>query len=414
MRSISLILTLALALGAAGAGQSPRPLSLVAGPRIDGRQMVSARDIIVAGGPDGRIVVAGRAANGEIRGYDSAGKMSPWKLAVGRADSAEIMYPSRVGWIAGTTTMWINDPGYRQIVLVDGRGKISKSIEYPSWIHPHWADRRAYPVFASMEPMAVYADSSMLVLPLRERSFIDTPRYDHSVQHLLRVSRSGAIERAIATLPLEQGRLVARGAGVGERIINIPFAAKTIFATSNDGMQLVFLSPGLTTADSGTFLVTALNEHGDTVFSRRYAQPAARLPREAVDRFLGNIRGVGSSSAEQLRAAAVAQIPVFRSFVTGLLVGHDHSTWVFMRPVQDTARVRTALVLDAHGGVVGAVALPIGETAVAVDRDHLWAMEPASGITAAGLVRYTVVPTTAPPARSGSASATSRRSRPPA
>ena len=231
-------------IGAIGGAQSPRPLSLVAGPRIEARQMMSARDIIVAAGPDGRIVVAGRAANGEIRGYDSAGTMSPWKLAVGRADSAEIMYPSRVGWVDGTTTMWINDPGYRQIVLVDGRGRISKSIEYPSWLHPHWADRRAYPVFAAMEPMAVYADSSMLVLPLRERSLIDTPGYDHSVQHLLRVSRNGAIERAVATLPLEQGRVVARGPGAGERIINIPFAAKTIFATSSDGRQLVFLVAG--------------------------------------------------------------------------------------------------------------------------------------------------------------------------
>ena len=402
-------------LGALPVGaQAPRSLTLLPGVRITAREMVWARGAVTGDGPDGCIVLAGRGGWGEVKGYDSTGKPLPWKLAVGRGNDAEILYPSRIGWINGTSTMWVSDPGYSQVALVDARGKVTKSIETPSWLHPHWADRRRFPVFAAMEPLAMYRDSSMLVMPFRERSFLDTPGYDHSVQHLLRVSWSGAIQKDIAALPLQQGSITASGPGGSEHTVVIPFAAHTLMATSSDGMRVVIATPGVATSDSGTIRVTALDDRGDTVFSRRYPQPVARIPQAAIDRFLGNVRAFGSSSAEQLRTAAAAQIPTFRSFLTTVLVGRDHSTWLVMRPAVDSLRERNALILDAGGDLVGIVTIPAGEAPIAVNRAHVWALAASTSRSPTALVRYTVAPTAAPPARSGRGSASSRPLRPPA
>ena len=354
--------------------------------------------------PDGRIVVIPKAFYGGMHAFDATGKSLGWKIAV-EGPNAEIGWVGHTGWMG--STFWVEDPRYGQVVLVDPKGHVVRTIEYPSWLHPHWSDRRKYPLFASMEVRALYPDSSMLVVPFRPRSVLDTPRYDRASAHLVHVSPSGAIERTITSFALEGGSLILQGAHRAEHTIAVPFHARDHRAISADGFRVALVSPGITTADSGTVRVVMLNDKGDTIFQRRYPQPAVRVRQAAVDSMLARVNGFGPNSAQQVRSQLAARVPAFRSYITDAFVGNDYTTWVVQRPVLDTAKAREALVLDPLGDPVAVVALPVDITPNAVDRQHLWGIDRAGY----GIVRLklqaTPPPTTtpAPPSRSGTTAA---------
>lgn len=359
--------------------------------------------------PDGRIVVIPKSFYGGIHAFDANGKSLGWKVAAAGPD-AEIGWVGRTGWMG--RTFWVGDARYGQVVLVDEKGHVARSIEYPSWVHPHWAERRKYPLFASMEVRALYPDSSMLVVPLRPRSVLDTPGYDRALAQLVHVSPSGAIERTITTFDPAGGTLTLQGIGRAEHTMQIPFRARDYRAISGDGFRIALVSPGVTAADSGTVRVVMLNEKGDTIFQRRYPQPAVRVRQFAVDSMLAGGHGFGATTAQQVRSRLTAKVPAFRSYVTDAFVGNDYTTWVVQRPVLDSAKARDAFVIDPRGDAVAIVALPVGITPVAVDRQHLWGIDRAGY----GIVRLKlqatvppVAPTPVPPSRTGTAAAAKAR-----
>ena len=157
------------------------------------------RSAVLTVGPSGEIIVASGQLSGAIRGFDSTGKPLSWTLPFGNILDSEIRWVWRMGWIGNS--LWVADPGFTQIALIDRGGKVTKSLEYPSWVRPAWADRRKFPVFGGLEPLAVYADGSWLVRPSRERSLVSTPEYDKSYSYLLRISESGSIVKLIARIP---------------------------------------------------------------------------------------------------------------------------------------------------------------------------------------------------------------------
>ncbi|HEX3867022.1 MAG TPA: hypothetical protein VHV78_09725, partial [Gemmatimonadaceae bacterium] len=253
-------------------GQVPRALTLVPDERIDLAKLGGAREMLMGVGPQGNIVLVPRGGwSGAAMAFDSSGAPLPWKLVVGGGklmigggNDADVGVADRLGWIGGTTAMWISDPMYRQIAVVDEHGTVTKSIERPSWIHPSWSDRRRYPLFASSDPLAVYADETMLVSPGHQRSIISTPTYDASLTHMLRTTVSGSIRRTVATVPADDRQVdvhVQRVGGRGPgRPFFLPFYARPVSSVSPDGMRIAVASYGVTTADSGTVGVTMLTD----------------------------------------------------------------------------------------------------------------------------------------------------------
>ena len=122
---------LALVLGVRADGQALPRLSLTKDLQIGAQTLGAQRDVLVAFAPDGRIVVAPKFGGLAIVAFDSLGNRLPWKVPVGGRDDADILFPSRIGFIAGTATMWVTDNGFQQIALIDGNGKIVKSLEPP-------------------------------------------------------------------------------------------------------------------------------------------------------------------------------------------------------------------------------------------------------------------------------------------
>src|SRR5256885_1944052 len=120
MRILSLVGLLALA-STALAQSTPRRLSLVLETRLDGRELKLLRDPHVVIGPHGQIVVTTRYGGTGIALFDSTGKDLGWKVPTGRRDDAEIGYPAAIGWISGTSTMWVGDPSFSQVALIDAK-----------------------------------------------------------------------------------------------------------------------------------------------------------------------------------------------------------------------------------------------------------------------------------------------------
>jgi hypothetical protein len=395
-------IVIAFALAAAGQAraQAMRRFTPVEDLRIGALSAIGQRDMLVTIAPDGRAIVAPRYGGMPIIAFDSLGKRLSWKVSVGPRDDAEIGIPSRIGWIAGTRTMWVADQGYHQVALVDSTGKVFKSIEDPSWIHPSWAERRKYPVFATMQVFALYKDESMLLLPGRERALLDTPGYDRSGLHLLRASWSGAIQRTVAMVPETQAAVVLRGKGC-EHVATIPFASRPMWSVSADGSRIVIATPGVSLADSGTLRLTVIGERGDTLFSRTLVQPAVRVPQASIDNLLSNQRACGAFSVEAIRDSLSRRVSVFKSFLVAVLPGRDQTTWVTMRAAADTSMERTAIGLDERGEIIGAVALPVNQTLVGADRGHIWMVETGRMRSPAAIVRYRLDATPAPPPRTG-------------
>lgn len=376
---------------------------------IDAKQIKAegsgAVDFVTVGG-DGRMIIMPRSLYGGMHGFDAKGQSLGWKLPLGGPDS-EIGSVQRTGWMGDV--LWIADQRFGQLVLVSPSGKVVRTIEFPSWVHPRWAERRKYPLFAAMEPLALYPDSSMLVMPMRPRPVLDTPGFDRSRMTLLRINTGGAILRTVATYDIKEGRTIALKDEKGaEFSVAVPFAARRWHVVSPDGQRIALVTPGLTEADSGTFRVTMLDDKGDTVYQRRYPQPAVRVSKFAVDSALARTVASHGMPATQIRPVIARSIPAFRSFLTDVFVGLDRSAWVVLHPTADSARTRDALVLDEHGTPVATVQIPAGLAPLVVDREHLWAVDRAKY----ALLRFTlqatppaVAPIPAPPARTVKASA---------
>jgi len=403
---------LGFVLSSSAHAQAMRKLTPVPEVRIGAQQLGAQREMIVALSPDGRLVVAPRFGNMPIIAFDSLGKQLPLKILVGGGNSAEILSPVRLGWIAGTQTMWVADQGYRQIVLVDSSGKVFKTIENPSWIHPSWAERRKFPVFASMQAFGVYKDETMLLLPGRERALLDTPGYDRSGQHLLRATWSGGIQRSVTMLPDDRERLVFRAKGC-DRAVTLPFGAHALWTVSSDGSRIVTATSGASGADSGVVRVTSIGERGDTIFSRTIAQPAVRVPQTTVDNVLATQRACGSFTPEAIRDSISRRVTPFKSFIAELLASGDQTTWVTLHAAADTSTERTTIGLDERGEIIGAVSLPANEMVVAADRSHLWTTQVPRARMPAAIVRYRLDAIAAPQPRSGRGGSPSNTSRPP-
>ncbi len=339
--------------------------------------------------PDGRIVLTPQY--GALIDLDSTGHRLTWKIQIGGRD-AEIYSVDRLGWIGDT--MWVVDGGYRQIALVNRAGKVVKSLEHPSWVRPAWADRRTFPVFARVRPLALYADRSWLVIPSEERSLLDTPGYDKSFDYILRISEGGSILHTIARLPHDQDRIEITS-GSGKRTLMLPVLRQMVWNVSADAHRVAVVTTNARGRDSATYRVTAIGDKGDTIFSRLYPYTPVMLTPAGADSVRApNMGRVGSLSEEVVRARIAERVPVSYPPVTAVVAGRDNTLWLQLRPTGKPASVkledeRPWIVLDATGEPIGTLALPGDVVIGEADRLHAWGFIARQGERPV-LVRYRI------------------------
>ncbi|MES2176684.1 MAG: hypothetical protein V4550_02370 [Gemmatimonadota bacterium] len=356
-------------------------------------------------GPDGRTIVGKKNSN-TLKAYDSAGKPLAWELKAEYNDRSEIGWIERIGWVGDK--LWVSDGWFKQVVILDRDAKIINNIPDPTWVHPKWADRRKYPLFGSMQTIAVYPDSTKLVIPLSPRTLFDTPGFNRKVSHLLRVDNGGAVRKDVAQFDDDdRGRLTLRNGRATPHTMIVPYHAQRFWSVTPDGKRITFVEPAVSATDSGNVRVVALNENGDTIYARRYPMPVVRITQMARDSAIKSRNGYGEQTAEQVHAELAKRTPFFKTFLTNALIGNDYSTWIFLRPVSDSAQTQEALVLDERGEPIARLEIPANFTPLTVNRSHLWGVDKKTP----GLVRFKVqdkapppMPKPVPPPRTATAS----------
>jgi hypothetical protein len=343
-------------------------------------------------GPSGEMIVAGAQLSGAIRGFDSTGRALSWSIPIGGRDS-EIRWVWRMGWTGNT--LWAADPGFSQLALIDRAGKISKSLEYPSWVRPSWADRRKFPVFGGVEPLALYADGSWLVRPSRERSVVSTPEYDKNFGYLMRIKENGSVERVVARVPRNDTRVDFRFRSSSQATVP-SYAPLSMWDVSADGARVVTVTTSLRGADSATYRVTVLSALGDTVYSRRIPFVPVPMSKQSIDSVRARFsRSVGGRSAEDVGESMVKQLPWAYPPVEGVVAGRDQTTWIELR---STTAEHAWLILDATGTPAGMLGLPKEFVLRAAEHDRAWGFD-RDGDRVTSLVRYRIVAGPAPTKR---------------
>jgi len=372
------VVALAGPLRAQKAAHRPFPPLTVDPPelRIEAHTLgLQLRQGVIGVGPAGQIVVAPQY--GEMVGFDSTGKPSGLKVPTGWQRDLEIRLVNRIGWLTGAhwgaNTMWVADPGYQQVMLLDKNGALTKSLEAPSWVRPSLADRRKFPIFARVDPLALYPDGSWLVVPSRERSLLATPEYDKKFSYLMRIEEGGKMRQTLARVPRNEILLEIKS-GRETRTLPIPYYPRTYWDAINDGTRIAVVTPHFAGRDSATFRVTVIDERGDTVFAKGYPFTPQPIPAAAVDSVRQRTRmRVGTMTAEEVGKLLTDRMPPFYPPVLGIHVGRDRTIWVELKPASPDAR--EWLVLDRKGEVIGVATLPKGVALLEADRAHVWGFE---------------------------------------
>jgi hypothetical protein len=355
--------------------------------RIDKALPPTSRSSGLLIGPAGEMIVAQTQSTGAIHGFSSTGQPLAWSIPVGIGRDTEIRWVARMGW-AGST-LWVADPGFGQLALIDRNGKITKSLEYPSWIRPAWADRRKFPVFAGVEPLALYADGSWLVRPSRERSVLSTPEYDNSYSYAMRIAENGAVQNVVAKLPRDERRFFDPRMGNVAAFMPNTLVPLTLWDVSTDGARIVVVATSLSGADSATYRVSTLGPKGDTIYSRKFPFVPAALSPASLDSVRSRVnRGNGRASGDDNRAGPPKQTRWAYTPIENLVVGRDQSTWIGLRP---TLGERLWIALDASGAPIGTLSLPKDFVLRAAERERVWGFGPEGE-----LVRYKLSPAGGP------------------
>ena len=368
----------------AGAQVQPSRLRAVVDLRIDKTLPAASRSVAVAVGPVGEMIIVQTQSAGSVRGFDSTGRELPWTIPIGNNRDGDLRWISRAGWSGNT--LWLADPGFSQLALIDRAGKITKSLEYPAWVRPAWADRRKYPVFAGIEPFALYPDGSWLVRPSRERSVVSTPEYDKTHSYLMRISENGSVQRVVARLPRDDIRMAFRFANtpISSPLVIPPL---TMWDVSPDGARVVVVATSLSGADSASYRVTALGALGDTIYSRRIPFAPVPMTKATIDSIRTRFERAGTGrQANDARDAAMKNLPWAYPPIENVVAGRDQTTWIELR---GTAAERTWLVLDSSGASLGIVAFSKEFVLRVAERGRAWGFD-RDGDRVVALVRYRV------------------------
>jgi hypothetical protein len=398
-RAVAFAAALLSSLGASAECQGKQPqLRSMIDLRIDKTLPGSGRSTMLVLGPAGEMIVAQTQSQGAISGLDSSGHALSWSVPVGGGRDGDIRWITRLGWMGNT--LWVADPGFDQLALIDRAGKITKSLEYPSWVRPSWSDRRKYPVFAALEPVALYSDGTWLVRPYQERSVMSTPEFDPTSSYLMRIAENGSIQRVIARLPRDESRIDVTAGNNDRRVAipfrAIPFRAQNMWDVSSDGARVVLVATSLHGADSATYRVTEIGAKGDTIFSRRFPFVPVPISRQTIDSVRMRItHGIGGRSTDETRDFMVKQLPPVYPPIESVVVGRDGTTWIELR---HTTPEHSWLALDAGGAPIGVAEFPKEFVLRAAERGRVWGFN-NDGDHLSAIVRYKILPPAAPAKR---------------
>ncbi len=330
-------------------------------------------------GPNGTIAFS-QNQDGTVRFFDARGRPLGSFGRKGQGPG-EFMTTSRFAWVGDT--LLASDASTRRFTIISPDRKLVRTIP--------WLASAALPPKAGAEPPRLrvsipqmrYADGSQLVslTPATGSAAPDWPGGEKPGTPFARVDSLGAFQRLIGWRPnVDCFQSYDAGNGPGSGRLNIPFCAQALDEAAPDGSRffIAFVEQG-----TPAFRVTAFDQSGDTVFTRRLPYQPIMISSATRDSARA-ARARGTTG--QREAAAKMQIPETHPPYLRLLAGRDGTAWL----ERSTGRGEHSwIVLDASGNPHGVVTVPATLRIMAVTRDLAWAIETdADGLQ--HVVRYRV------------------------
>jgi hypothetical protein len=324
----------------------------------------------------------------QVRLYDSTGK----RLATvgNRGDGpGEFRFLGPIGWIADT--LFISDGRQRRVTYVGPDGTILYARAFAHSLATNsLSNAGADSVFWSFDPIAVYADGSMLGWALISlinsagiRVLGGLPRSDWGLVLLSTEGRA----RLVARFPYNDDRWLMT---VSSSTRPVPFALQPLFSLAPDGSRFAFLTADQSSPDEGTYTITMFNAGGDTIFHRSYAYTGSRIPTAVRDSAVAAIVRVPAEGSLQItrdfQSAARDRIPPVYAPVENMTIGLDSTLWVSLRPSGTRA---VTVVLGQNGDRIGQFLLPPRSRIQQASLQHVWVTE-TDEFGLASIVRYRV------------------------
>jgi hypothetical protein len=317
----------------------------------------------------------------QLRLYDAAGRRV---AAVGRRGSGpgEFQAMGPMSWKADTLVVF--DVRQRRLTYITPSGALRRVTGLPAAVNqdPFSTAAAADTSFMFFTPTTVLPDGSMMGTAHVRLRGADGERVPRVMVHY----SDGRGPRVVGHPPdMLDDRWQMTIGGLSNPV---PFAFQPAVNIANDGRH-AFLSSVITSSRGGEYTLSYFEPDGDQHFARTIPFEGERIPQRAIDSAIaafnrpnGELPGAGPRFA----ALARDRVRPVRHAVEGVLVGHDNTVWVDLRPDGAT---RTTLVFNARGDIVATVQLPVRTRIQAASATQLWALEfDDDGL--ASVVRYQV------------------------
>jgi hypothetical protein len=317
--------------------------------------------LVVRAAPDGTLYVADPGTK-QVRVFDQRGRHLRSFGGQG-AGPGEFLSIGEAGWRGDT--LWVTDPMQLRTTFFTPAGRDVRTLG---------AVTRATGELTPTGAWVVLADGSVLALPGGVRREDGRPATFRLP--LLRVEPRTGRTDTIAWRELRNRMLRVEDGG---RLLSIvqPWDDTPLFAVSAIGAMMVQVDRAVSDRGQPVFRVTRFDTAGRQRFSRVFRYSPVPLPanwrsqwamekaREiAAWRPVGSVRTLAAAIAGELFS------PVHMPPVTAVVAGTDGSVW--LRREERGGDTVEWLVLDGEGRVAGVVRLPVGLAVQQATRTRVW------------------------------------------
>lgn len=313
---------------------------------------------LLAVSPDGDIYI-GQPQSGEIRSYDSTGRLARTIGGRGRGPG-EFTRMASIG-IVGQLLYAVNLIPAR-VEIFSLAGEHLRTRTYRAVLTEH-----ALPT----PPYVLFPDGTGIVSPTRDSDLADTIVYLRidSLETVLDTILAFPRARVRVSVPLERGHASIRQ----------PFGGVPPFAVSADGGTIWTAETERSPAQATTYRVTKRTAARGTIYSRVYPYSPVELPPavrdSAFDAVLAAVRRWHPDGGEAPQIAReFVSVPTHYRAVLGMRADADGSVWLHRPPVPGSEFERWEMH-GPDGAPRAHVLLPRGLQVALFRRGRVWGIE---------------------------------------
>lgn len=337
--------------------------------RIDGYEYNLAPVNWMGVSPTGTIVVM-QPMDGAIRFFDERGALLG-ELGRKGGGPGEFERMVRGGWQGDS--LWVSDTQLHRLTMISPADLAFRVASSPTRLRNSVNDEGAF-VGAAPVPYAVYADDTLLMAGSSGDEY-----------RLFRVTPDGQVLSPPMRIPTSNHGF-SYSVGTATVYRHIPFAPRVFWGVSPNGDRIATVVQDSSRNDR--IIVTAIDSSGREVFVRAIDLTGRPIPENVRDSALDALAARPPPPPAHVRTTVRKRTPHTYPLVSAIVVGSDRRTWIALGGI---GKVREWLVLDANGGTLRPVSLPVRAVIHVAGPHAVWTTE-KDELGVQSIVRYTLQP----------------------